>query len=255
MFRSSFQAVWLLLLVNGYWQTAASTVNSPIPSDSFLTCSYDNQIDCMLAELDPLEESGHPPSLRGLSIHFHAEFNTIPPGGWSEWTEESGGLEWLWASPVAVTSNYYEYYPDHTNHNLTCNENRFSSDNFPDSIRLSGFRLPTMTEVENSKPLVPPTCMARYINNGAHWCDEYDYSTNALVTLDQSCKSGCCDTIFVRPVGTPDVPMIDLENIHRAQPCYGIGDIDGDGICDDVDNCVETPNPLQGYAFSVSFFE
>lgn len=31
----------------------------------------------------------------------------------------------------------------------------------------------------------------------------------------------------------------------RCDPCYGIGDLDGDGDCSDSDNCIDVPNPDQ----------
>jgi hypothetical protein len=228
-------------------------------NNSTLACAGSNANDCQIVTRDGQDDSEHPPfPLRGLSTHFDAEFNTLPQGGWSTWTVENGGLEWLWASPVAVTEHYYEAFPSHVNQNLTCNDDRFSADNFPRSVQLSGFRLPTASEVHRSKPLLPPICMARYVNNGAHWCDEHDYVTNALVTSDESCSSGCCDTLYVRPVGTSDVDFGRLLGNStggggdKSFPCYGIGDSDGDGVCNDVDNCIRTPNPLQGYAFLVS---
>jgi hypothetical protein len=260
---SSFHTVGPLLVFTAAYVSLLSCVfaNIDAQNDSTLTCTLSNPDDCQIAKRDVQDYSNHhPPSLRGLSTHFNAEFNTLPPGGWADWTVESGGLEWLWASPVAVTDQYYEAFPSHINQHLTCNDNRFSANNFPKSVQLSGFRLPTAAEVRGFKPLLPPTCMARYSNNGAHWCDEHDYTTDSLITSDESCFNGCCDTVYVRPVGTPDVdvgPMLKNGtdgNGDSSFPCYGIGDTDGDGVCNDVDNCVRTPNPLQGYGFMVSQF-
>ncbi|KAG7365898.1 hypothetical protein IV203_028568 [Nitzschia inconspicua] len=249
----TFPAVAILLTLKVALGSLVAPSKNHIPADDItvgLTCASGNESDCIVAELDIVQDLGPPPSLREMMTQFHAEFNSLPPGGWSDWIQTNGGLEWLWASPVAVTKNYYNFFPNHTDHNLTCNSNRFSSNNFPDSVRLSGFRLPTRDEVQNFKPVFPPTCMARYINNGAHWCDQYDYDTNGLVTSDQSCHSGCCDTVFVRPVGTSDIGIgTIMEKNKLTSHCSNVGDSDGDGICDNVDNCVDTPNPLQGYAF------
>jgi hypothetical protein len=263
MSSSSFRTVGLLLVSEAAFISLPSSVftnSNAVVNDSTLAYSSNNADDYQINKRqDFQDDSEHRPlPLRGLSTHIYAEFNTLPPGGWSDWTVVSGGLEWLWASPVAVTDHYYDAFPSHINQHLTCNDNRYSADNFPGSVQLSGFRLPTAAEVNGFKPPLPPTCMARYINNGAHWCDEHDYKTNSLVTSDGSCFNGCCDTVYVRPVGTPDVDVGSLlqnrtsDSGDTSFPCYGIGDSDGDGVCNDIDNCVRTPNPLQGYAFLVS---
>jgi len=176
---------------------------------------------------------------RGLQA---PEFNTIPPDGWSNHVAVSGGLEWLYASSVYVTDNYYLSFPNHLQNQSPC---CCSINSFPAAVKYSGFRLPTTAEVMTSKPFVPPPCMSHYTNKGsATHCDVSDYARDdpiTLVTSDGGCWSSCCETVYVRPVGTVDA----------GQPCGDNGDRDKDGFCDDIDNCVNTPNPLQGYAFLV----
>ncbi|KAL3907317.1 MAG: hypothetical protein SGARI_003595, partial [Bacillariaceae sp.] len=81
--------------------------------------------------------------------------------------------------------------------------------------------------------------MASYCNNGtATHCDLGDYLVGDVVTADGGCWHSACDVVYVRPVGTPD----------KTRECDS-GDSDGDGWCDFVDICPETPNVLQGHAF------
>jgi hypothetical protein len=170
-----------------------------------------------------------------------ALFGTIPSEGWAAHTVESGGLEWLWASPVFVTTNYYKVYPNDTNNqDGPYGGTKFTTNNFPDSIRYSGFRLPTTLQVQQYKPDVPlPNCMAAFANNGSFHCDLGDYLQGDIVTADQGCWHPSCDVVYVRPVGHMDRD-------------YDCDDNDGDGWCNDLDTCVDTPNILQGYAFEVS---
>lgn len=160
-------------------------------------------------------------------------YNTIPAGGWSDYTVQgaTNGLEYLRVSRVAPTRNYYDAFPD--DFGLNCYNDPvegtwynldiiyYSTDNFPDCIRYSGFRLPTKTEAFE-RPLSPePPCMASYTEGPRLQCDSTDWVDVGFTTqtgwvqtpktiydavdgiYDGECN-WAADTVYVRPVGTPD---------------------------------------------------
>ena len=126
-------------------------------------------------------------------------FDTIPNGGWSSYVTVVNGLEYLYASPCSATDEYFDYFPQHHNAG-SC-----SSNNFPDCVRNSGFRLPTDNEraalLGNGST---PPCMSPYTDASWNHCDGGDYGYGKLVTQTDTTASAFWETVYVRPVNTPD---------------------------------------------------
>ncbi len=90
-------------------------------------------------------------------------------------------------------------------------------------------------------------------------CDDGDPNTiGETVQSDCSCDGGTavvdCPALGLNigmgcddgnPNTTGDIVTSDCECTGTLPPCFGIGDADGDDVCDDVDNCPNTFNPNQ----------
>ena len=142
-------------------------------------------------------------------------YNTIPSDGWSAHTGySSDGLEWLWAAPCAPSQEYYDAFPNHVQSN-TCPYNK----NFPDCIRYSGFRLPTLEELEHRPQRDDVPCMATYGNSNYTHCNlpHYDGPCSQNPGPDdpdciasQTLVTGSMESVYVRDIETAVDSCINL---------------------------------------------
>lgn len=151
--------------------------------------------------------------------------------------------------------DYFNVFPGHYQGVDSCWSFDATTQTFPDCVRNSGFRLPTLAEYA-SRPASAPPCMSAYGNNKHDHCDVGEYLGGSIWHSGSGSYYSCSELIYVRPVGTPDSCVYvavdsDGDGVpDDADQCQGndaTGDADGDGLCDDSDTCPNDPeNDIDG---------